>query len=332
MMKRLLTLNDAFPDGFVGEGIFNSMVNPPWMNDIDGSDLDMLFFSEYGDRPIAPLVSRLLDDTNTISTENISKIARLLLVKFKLNWEHLYEITSIDYDILKPYEMSINVDITNKDDTTESTDETHDNTISDDYTKSNTGTDSDSGSHDIDYDGSDSNTKTNTGGVDTTREGTEKLTGSTTSESTSTINDKTYGFNSDTAVPTNDRNTTTNSTETPNTTNTNNVTESRTDDLTEENTGTSTYTENHTTTNTKTLNLTETTDGTRTSTGNRNIDYSRNGTITRTGSSTRTGNLGLKTNQEMIQSEIDLWKWNFVDNVFKDVVSMLGLPIYEIDI
>ena len=45
---------------------------------------------------------------------------------------------------------------------------------------------------------------------------------------------------------------------------------------------------------------------------------------------TRTGNIGVTTSQQMIESEIKLWDWNFIDNVFKDIAEILTLPIYEV--
>ena len=43
---------------------------------------------------------------------------------------------------------------------------------------------------------------------------------------------------------------------------------------------------------------------------------------------TRSGNIGVTTSQQMIESERNLWKWNFYDTVFKDIDSVLTLKIY----
>lgn len=44
---------------------------------------------------------------------------------------------------------------------------------------------------------------------------------------------------------------------------------------------------------------------------------------------TRSGNIGVTTTQQMLQSEIELWKWNFYnDYVFPTVDVALTLPIY----
>ena len=42
----------------------------------------------------------------------------------------------------------------------------------------------------------------------------------------------------------------------------------------------------------------------------------------------RHGNIGVTTSQQMIESEIELWKWNFFESVFKDIDTILTLPIY----
>ena len=43
---------------------------------------------------------------------------------------------------------------------------------------------------------------------------------------------------------------------------------------------------------------------------------------------TRKGNIGVTTTQQMAQSEIDLWRWNFFRSVFSDIDSVLTLKIY----
>ena len=45
---------------------------------------------------------------------------------------------------------------------------------------------------------------------------------------------------------------------------------------------------------------------------------------------TRSGNIGVTTSQQMIESEIALWQWNFIESVYKDVDTVLTVPKYEI--
>lgn len=144
-----------------------------------------------------------------------------------------------------------------------------------------------------------------------------------------------------------------------------NVTEERTDDLTHGKTGTettspdlTTTTDNgitgfnsavdvHTgetqTTNTGTneveYNTSDTDSGTVTTTTTGTDTTTQSGSITDTNSGkdththnyelTRSGNIGVTTSQQMLQSEHDLWCWNFFnDVVFPDIDRVLTLMIY----
>lgn len=88
--------------------------------------------------------------------------------------------------------------------------------------------------------------------------------------------------------------------------------------------------------NTTTRNLTEnetgtdTTDKTNTDTYNRS--YTETGTDTTAGTSsrklTRTGNIGTNTFQNLLQQERNLWMYDFFEQIFKDVDSVLTIPIY----
>lgn len=43
---------------------------------------------------------------------------------------------------------------------------------------------------------------------------------------------------------------------------------------------------------------------------------------------TRSGNIGVTTSQQMAQSSIDLWKWNYFYDIFRDVDSIFTLTTY----
>lgn len=43
----------------------------------------------------------------------------------------------------------------------------------------------------------------------------------------------------------------------------------------------------------------------------------------------RSGNIGVTTSQQMLQSEIDLRKWNFTEMLYQDVDSICTLSIYD---
>lgn len=88
--------------------------------------------------------------------------------------------------------------------------------------------------------------------------------------------------------------------------------------------------------NTTTGNLSETETGTdttdRTNTDTYNRSYTETGTDTTAGKSsrklTRTGNIGTNTFQNLLQQERNIWMYDFFEQVFKDVDSVLTIPIY----
>lgn len=75
-------------------------------------------------------------------------------------------------------------------------------------------------------------------------------------------------------------------------------------------------------------------DGTNTSnnTNIRDLMDTETGTDTTAGNNTRkltrTGNIGTNTFQNLLQQERNLWMYNFFEQVFKDVDSVLTIPIY----
>jgi len=84
---------------------------------------------------------------------------------------------------------------------------------------------------------------------------------------------------------------------------------------------------NSTNNNTETRNLAinETVDETET----RNLANTSESDKSETRELTRSGNIGVTTSQQMIESERDLWQWNYFNIVFNDIDSLLCLPIYS---
>lgn len=88
--------------------------------------------------------------------------------------------------------------------------------------------------------------------------------------------------------------------------------------------------------NTTTRDLTDTETGTdvtdHTNTDTYNRSYTETGTDTTSGKSsrklTRTGNIGTNTFQNLLQQERNIWMYDFFEQVFKDVDSVLTIPIY----
>lgn len=142
-------------------------------------------------------------------------------------------------------------------------------------------------------------THTRTDNLSHGKTGTETDTPNTTETQTPNLTNGTesevYGFNSATAVPTGGQTATA--------------------------TGTNTLT--RTGTEQTTFNTTETDTGTQTDVDTGSDTHTRNYTLT------RSGNIGVTTSQQMIESERNLWKWNFFrDVVFPDIDRVLTTRIY----
>lgn len=44
---------------------------------------------------------------------------------------------------------------------------------------------------------------------------------------------------------------------------------------------------------------------------------------------TRSGNIGVTTTQQMLQAEIELWQWNFIEQVLADTDEFMTIPFYD---
>lgn len=73
-------------------------------------------------------------------------------------------------------------------------------------------------------------------------------------------------------------------------------------------------------------------DTTVNTTNTRDLTDTETGTDTTAGENTRkltrTGNIGTNTFQNLLQQERNLWMYNFFEQIFKDVDSVLTIPIY----
>ena len=253
-----LRLDDIFPDGIIGDGVFSALQSTevPWKDENISTSLDTLYHGNHGARIISPLVKKLLDTDNTLSSANKTRLATAIFNLYSEKWTKLWNTLSLEYDPIKNYDMEERetpAEITRTITPAETTEtltpaETtvnekpaktvQENTVSafnsDDYvddTKTTvTGDDEDKGVTSVEVDSSGSNK------LEVDRAGTNKLEVDTAGSEIITIQ------------------------------------------------------------NERVL--------------------------------TRSGNIGVTTSQQMIQSERDLWQWNFFESVFTDLDYVLTLQIY----
>lgn len=248
-MIQHLKLNDVFPDWLTGDGIFYYLQSQdliPW-KDADISDiLDTAYHGEHGDRLISPLVRKLLNTDNELTTENKQKLASVIYNLFIDQWSHEYNLLLQEYDPISNYDM-----------------EEH----------------------------------------ETPAEVTHTIT---PAETTNTITP------AETTVET----------QPPKVTTESSVSGFNSDDYVDSDKVTSSGDSNN--------KGVETLDVDTAGSNKLEVDSAGSDVFTVQDERvlTRKGNIGVTTTQQMMQSEIELWKWNFYRSVFKDIDSVLTLKIY----
>lgn len=171
-------------------------------------------------------------------------------------------------------------------------------TISDDYV--NTSENTDTTTNDL------TDTRTDNLQSNTTIDENDTRTDDLTQQSNGSGNNQVYGFNSDSGVNSDSN------TDTENITNTGTQKTDRTGSNNTSNTGTQEIKKTGTISNTG--NKTDTNKGSRTT------------------DSHITGNIGVTTSQQMMESELEFWKWSFYQNVVEIFKEYLSLPIYDYDL
>lgn len=266
-------MHDVYANYETDGGVFSPMVNAPWVDTMPGLNLDIAYLDGHsGERYCSNLIKYRLV-LGVLPAENRTLISNILWSMFGIQWARLWAtMKPPDYDPLTNYQMQ------------ESEEGTNSSIRTPDLTKGDTGTVQTSGRD------------TRTPNLTKTETGNVKDDGSATSTNQNNV----WGFNSTTSVPSDmvDGSSTNESTTTR--------------DLTEKETGT------------------DTTERSNTDTYNRN--YTEKGTDTTAGTSsrklTRTGNIGTNTFQNLLQQERNTWMYNFFEQVFKDVDSVITIPIY----
>lgn len=323
------SLNSLFPGWISGNGIFSklALLNVPWPTSISGA-LDMEYHGNIsGKKPVAPLVTSLLGDNESLTEEQKSQLAGVIYAMCGDIWEKEYATLSYTYDPIENYSMT---ETMANDNTTRTYGKTHTRTDNLSHTETNTigGTDSVSTTRNPNISETTTLDLTETDTRNYTDTETKNLTSQETKNLTDSREESTYGFNSSTGVPSTTVGETHGGTDTTTETGTDATAHTGTDTVT--NTGTDTK---RTTGMDKTdvLSSTSRSEG-RTGSNTGTVGDVDGGTDQETHSYTltRSGNIGVTTSQQMIQSERDLDLWNFFYSVvFPSVDKVLTLMIYD---
>lgn len=317
------TLRYYFPDYLNVNSLFTKMstLGAPWSSDV-GQDMDDAYFTMWsGIKNPSEFVRLHLNPDE--ETANSLTIARILYGIYGQNWTKIWEAMQAKYNPIDNYSMKELVTTTNSNDRT--VNKTNDLTSTVDTTSTQ------------------DTTKDNTSTEDTTQNGSENMTGSTTTDTTSDSNGTSslehgetitrsansdsyiYAFNSTEKVPTASQ------VESGSDTHSGTDTTMTTDHSTVNVDGTS----KSDTTTSNTVKVEFTGDEVGKTTTSENSARADKGTEDVTDSSTgkediertRSGNIGVTTTQQMLQQEFELWKWNFFAQVFEDCDKYLCLSV-----
>lgn len=283
----------VFPDWLTGKGIFSELSKK---FDFLSSDMDIEYFGNVsGDKESAPLIDKFVEANidygiNSFALTDAQRTTLAGIIARRFNAKW-GKLSKVQNIEYNPIE---NYSMKQ----TETPNITHDRTINIDNTDTETrktATDKTTTETPTDY--------------KVTREHKEATDTTTTTDNNTNAN--AYGFNSTTEVPTNSA--TGNGTVTVKGDADKNVTtdtETRIGNVTTREQGEADKNTENTTTTTKG----KTTDVDK-ETGTRRLE--------------RSGNIGVTTSQQMIKSEIELWQWNFIQMIYKDVDSVLTCPKYN---
>ena len=293
-MKRLL---DILPAGTF-DGFIKSMpATAPWAEATpDVASLDSLYLYQHsGEKYIAPLMNMFLASDGKLDQTGITNCSKMIAALWYDKWTRLWEVNTAEFNPIENYNMHEEEDT--EPTGTETSEVTLSGTETDTHTKS----------------GSETNTRTESGSEGKTLSHTGHDTVRT--QGTDTNNKESnsvYGFNSQTAVPASEKSVNTDQTvtTTPGVTDTENKT----------------FTNRQTTDTETFLNRQDQDQKTFTNRKNTEVKSFEDRNTHR--ELDRTGNIGVTTNQQMLQSSLELWQWNFWLQVFEDIDSTICLDCY----
>ena len=285
-----MKLTEAFPNWLIGDGIFSelSKLSVPWST--NPIDLDLEYFGNHsGDKIISPLVSKLLVD-DKLTSDSVTRLASIIFSLNGDNWSRLYSALQEEYKALQNY----NGDETRTVTTTDTGTDTFSHTGSESSTLNDSSSNTRTGSESLESSGSDSLSKTGTVG----------------SQGSNLSDNNVFGFNSSSSVPSDNSNSSNNSTDTYNLSDKTSYGKKDTkvyNNVSDSGSRESTNTVSNESSDTETKNLQTNTSETF----------------------HREGNLGVTTSQQMLESEFELrMKYRFFDVVFADVDKTLALQLY----
>ena len=342
-------LNKAFKySPATNQGIFYYLqqLDIPWKEKNISTQLDYFYhLNRSGNKITSPLIDSFMDSNCEIASTDIQELANIIYSLFGQTWSRMWDVYNAEYNPLNNYDMTETLEKTVETTYGKLQTRTDDllETQTNDLTETRRGNQSETRTDDLTETLTHDTTETRTDDLLATKRinnsetRTDDLTITETPEQTKTTLESVYGFNSVEGQPSRE----------VNETNGGQFTKTQEGTVTTENENTETLENDGTVTNAKEGTETTTKEGTVTTENENTETLENDGTVTRenTGTQeiqdsgtdteetghtlTRYGNIGVTTSQQMLQSEIALWEWNFFKSVvFPNVDGVLTIALY----
>ena len=281
----------------------------PWKNNNyyvpDDTDYILNFSAT---KIISRMTDILLNNDGELSANAFAILANVIYKMYSKKWNKLYDTFTAEYNPIENYNMTERM---TNDETVHSFN--HTLTRTDNLKKANTG--DDTVTHNVTDTLTENLSHTKTGTETKVEDNDELRTDNLHSEKETKI----QGLNSETYQPSN--------LETVDNTGTQSHTVDETDTITYNTVDADTGTETNAKTGTEKTDYNTEINETGTQT---HVD-SGNNTDTRNYLLNRSGNIGVTTTQDMIQSERELWEYNFRAIVYRDIDSIMTIEYYKGD-
>lgn len=287
--KEMMRIKDVIS---ISNGFF-SHINFEFPEFIEKSNLDIDFFSQYASKTVAPIIINFQEEgVSQLTDSALDSIGAVLLQRYSTKWTKQLAVLNLEYDPIYNYSDKYN--------------ET--------YSKESDGTRDDESSGTTKSTRTDDLTEQKTLGTSISGTRTDNLQNQRTDNLSSTTNTSTsgnvFGFNSSIAVP--------------DTTASENSTRQNTGTQTNKNTGTQTNQVVNSGSDTTKNTGTQATDVAHETTRAIANKYAESGTR----EYNHLGNIGNHPTQDLITKEIELWRWNFIQEILEDVKDFVTIPYY----
>lgn len=278
---------------------------------ISKEELDIHFYSTYGERYISPVVNNLISG-DVITNDELQNIASLLKSFYSVKWDRLLEIYNLEYDPIHNYMDELTETIEDAEIESISADKNYLENFNSKSTNKSTRTDNLSEGMESSLTKNSDNTRTDN--LSENVNSTDNITNS------SNENNGIYGYNSSEASGDYDKSITGASEENLSNTKLNTGTQKNVNVETDVNESTITKT------GTQINDITSLGENERTSESKavqeNDTKKSRNRKYT------HVGNIGNLSTQKLILEEINLRNWNVIESILNDFKEFLTLPIY----